>query len=295
MDGDNGALGSEDATSKSVKSASCGVLAQSMTSRTSSESVATQTKLALLSRVAKAQTASLQASRAQGCPVQERPALPPHEMHHPLMHDHVPGHSASPHAATSGALRLQQVQQAVSALKRVARVRRRLTSATCLRVLYINTTMAERLLADVGAGGEEHGYALSAEERACSNGWMVSQAWPRLECTIMLVDGANAHWPVKLVAHRSQRQNHRRMTTGWADFCEANSVQVGDSVEFRRVKGRLICLQARVVRESSGTGKARKGHAPAAGEGVARQTGAGEGVARQTAGCEGTARQAVPT
>ena len=258
MDGDNGALGSEDATSKSVKSASCGVLAQSMTSRTSSESVATQTKLALLSRVAKAQTASLQASRAQGCPVQERPALPPHEMHNPMIHGDVPGHSASPHAATSGALRLHRVQQAVNALKRVARVRRRMTSAACLRALYINNTMAERLLADVGAGDVEHGYALSADEGASSSGWVVSLACMPLECTIMLVDGANVHWPIKLVARTSKRQNHRRMTTGWADFCEANSVQVGDAVEFRRVKGQLICLHARVVRQSSGSGKARR-------------------------------------
>ena len=96
--------------------------------------------------------------------------------------------------------------------------------------------MAERLLADVGSGGKEHGCALSAEEHACSSGSGASQACLPSECTIMLVDCMSVHWPIKLVVHRSQCQCHRRMTSGWADFCVANSVQVGDYVEFRKVE-----------------------------------------------------------
>ena len=146
------------------------------------------------------------------------------------------------------ALHMRRVQQEVGALARHVRVRRRMTNASCLRVMYVTDTMAERLLADVGAGGEEQGFQLSAEDQAVNGGWVVNPACLPVQTTIMLEDCSGVHWPVKLVASMAARRMHRRMTAGWNDFCVAHGVRVGDAVEFRRVKGRLICLHARVLR-----------------------------------------------
>ena len=146
------------------------------------------------------------------------------------------------------ALHVRQVHQEVNSLTRHARLRRRMTNASSLRVVYITKAMAERLLADVGAGGEEHGFGLSADDHAVNSGWLLSQACLPLQTTIMLEDCSGVHWPVKLVGSMAARQVHRRMTAGWHEFCVAHDVRLGDAVEFRRVKGRFICLHARVMR-----------------------------------------------
>ena len=151
-------------------------------------------------------------------------------------------------APPSQALHVRRVHQEVNSLTRHARLRRRMTNASSLRVVYITKSMAERLLADVGAGGEEHGFGLSADEHAVNSGWLLSQACLPLQTTIMLEDCSGVHWPVKLVGSMAARQVHRRMTAGWHEFCVAHDVRLGDAVEFRRVKGRFICLHARVMR-----------------------------------------------
>ena len=168
---------------------------------------------------------------------------------------------------------------------RPSRVRRRIANSTCLRVLFVTSGMFETLLPDLGLQGEEHGYALSesmdqrpkksvqhggmasssVESESSSDGFHCHQpavnklgnkvaGRPHINTTILINDSNKRQWSVAFVTQDNFNQYHRRLWTGWAGFCEANDVRIGDTVEFRRLPGRIINLHARVLR---GSGNAR--------------------------------------
>ena len=164
-------------------------------------------------------------------------------------------------------------------ITRPSRVRRRIANSTCLRVLFVTSGMFETLLPDLGQQGEEHGYALSEsmdrgpeksvqhggsassniESESSSDGFHCHQPAvkklgnkvgrrPQINTTILINDSNKRQWSVAFVTQDKSNQYHRRLWTGWADFCEANDVRIGDAVEFRRLPGRIINLHARVLR-----------------------------------------------
>ena len=162
---------------------------------------------------------------------------------------------------------------------RPSRVRRRIANSTCLRVLFVTSGMFETLLPDLGLQGEEHGYALSESmdqglEKSVQHGGTASSSIesqsygdgfhchqsavkkldnkvagrPQINTTILINDSNKRQWSVAFVSQDKYNQYHRRLCTGWADFCEANDVRIGDAVEFRRLPGRIITLHACVLR-----------------------------------------------
>ena len=156
--------------------------------------------------------------------------------------------------------------------QRPARVWRRITHKSCLWSMYVPEGMAKLLLPDIGTGGEEHGYALStcadenggettnrgaAAGHASSNGLghavpvCGALAQPKtvaFHTKIMVIDLHQKCWPVKFSFHVTPKQYHRKLGQGWHDFCVAHGVRVGDAVEFRRLSGRLVSVQVRVLK-----------------------------------------------
>ena len=91
---------------------------------------------------------------------------------------------------------------------------RTIASATALRLLYIPRDMHRQLhLCDM--------YPKKAAGRRKS------------VCNLDLVT-ETAHAAVVMLSKTSMRQNHRRLTTGWREFCEKAGVKVGDRLVFTR-------------------------------------------------------------
>ena len=114
--------------------------------------------------------------------------------------------------------------------------RRALTNATSLRLLNIPKGMHCQL----GLGDM---YSKNAASRR------------KNVCTVNLATSA-IHFTVVMLRTTSSRQQHRRFSTGWREFCARAGVEIGDELVFERT-GAGKELAVRVVK--AGQSKARRG------------------------------------
>ena len=139
---------------------------------------------------------------------------------------------------------------------RSCRVHRRISSSTCLRVMYVTGSMAERLLADLQEATQDaDGFALGSEKlgkstpvaKGCNTRTTIGRR-PVFTTNIEVEDSHKRRWPIRFMTQVAAGQYHRRLSTGWTNYCAANGVRVGDTVEFRRMPGRRIALRVNVLR-----------------------------------------------
>jgi len=96
--------------------------------------------------------------------------------------------------------------------------RKTIANATCLRMMYVPTDMHRGLsMASM--------YSMQPSGRRKNT------------CVVYLSAAPGSSYPVTMTRSNSKRPPHRRLSTGWRDFCVSVGVEVGDTLSF--FQGRL--------------------------------------------------------
>jgi hypothetical protein len=177
---------------------------------------------------------------------------------------------ATPHTTHAGvglaeaiprSTRQGMCDQACHAVRRRRAVRRRITSATSLRLMHVTEYMAQSLGLSLDrlsfAGLECHQsciterpkHAIAEDQPAQAVCCTSTRVRPIFRCKIMLRDKTGSMWPVAYEATASLKQYHRRLTQGWREFCGHHDLRVGDAVDFSPCPpGDVTTLAVAIVR-----------------------------------------------